>query len=430
MATRKLAGAVAGAALALLATACTGSGTGAGGHGTTPASPAAAARPTASATAPAPRVTITPGNGAAGVDPSAGVTVTATRGTLTNVTVRTTGDPVPGQLSQGGHVWHSRWALNVSQAYTVTATAAAPGHGGTVTSTSTFRTLTPGETFRTYIFEGYHQTYGVGMPIMLIFSQPITDRAAVERSLQLTTSTPVVGAWYWDGSQTLDFRPRDYWPPGTTVTFTGHLNGVRGAPGLYGMHTLTQTFYIGRSLVAVGNTATHRTQIYYNGKLRYNWPISSGRPGDDTPNGSYLAIEKANPVEMKGPGYDLWVPWSVRFTFSGDYYHDAYWSVGQQGFDNVSHGCVNLSPVNAETYYNLSVPGDPITIVGSPRAGTWDNGWTEWFLSWPRYLRGSALHQAVQAGPAGSTFVDPSSLPGSTATAPLQTAPGNNSAAR
>ena len=37
-----------------------------------------------------------------------------------------------------------------------------------------------------------------------------------------------------------------------------------------------------------------------------------------------------------------------------------------------------------------------------------------------------ALHQAVQAGPAGSTFADPSSLPASTATAPLGTsAPGN-----
>jgi lipoprotein-anchoring transpeptidase ErfK/SrfK len=87
-------------------------------------------------------------------------------------------------------------------------------------------------------------------------------------------------------------------------------------------------------VIAVGNTATHRTQIYYDGKLRYDWAISSGRPGDDTPNGSYLTIEKANPVEMKGPGYDLMVPWSVRFTFSGDYYHDAYWSVGEQGFEN------------------------------------------------------------------------------------------------
>ena len=245
-----------------------------------------------------------------------------------------------------------------------------PAIGGPVTTTSTFRTLTPRQTFRTYIFEGYHQTYGVGMPIMLVFSQPITDRAAVERSLQLTTSKPVVGAWYWDGSQTVPGLPAPGLLAGRHhVSFTGHLNGVRGAPGVYGAHTLTQTFYIGASLVAIGNTATHRTQIYYNGKLRYNWPISSGRPGDDTPDGSYLTIEKANPVEMKGPGYDLLVPWSVRFTFSGDYYHDAYWSVGEQGFDNVSHGCVNLSPADARDVLRTRRARRPHHDRGQPEVG-------------------------------------------------------------
>ncbi len=346
--------------------------------------------------------------------------------------MRTSGDAVSGHLSQGGKVWRSQWALDVSQAYTVTATASG---SGSVTATSTFRTLTPSRTFTTEILEGYDQSYGVGMPIILYFSQPIADKAAVERALQITTSKPVVGAWYWNDPCNMAatcayFRPRDYWPTGTTVSFTGHLNGVQGAPGVYGAHTLTQTFDIGASLIAIGNTVMHRTQIYYNGKLRYDWPISSGRPGDDTPDGSYLTIEKENPVQMTGPGYSLSVPWSVRFTFSGDYYHDAYWSVGEQGFENVSHGCVNLSPADAETYYNLAVPGDPITIIGSPKAGTWDNGWTEWFLSWPQYLQGSALHEAVVAGPGGSTFVNPSTLPASTATAPLQTAPANNSAAR
>ena len=424
------AGLAAVAGLALLLTACSGSG-----HGTHPAAPvtSAAGATSSAAAAPAPRVMITPGNGAVGADPSAGITVTAAGGTLTNVTVRTAGDAVSGQMSQGGRVWHSRWALDVSQSYTVTALAS--GSGRTVTATSAFRTLTPSRTFTTFILEGAGQTYGVGMPIILYIDAKITDKAAVERALQVTTSRPVVGAWYWDYPCNMAvtcayFRPRDYWPPGTTVSFTGHLNGVRGAPGLYGAHTLTQTFGIGPSVVAVGNTATHRTQIYYNGKLRYNWPISSGRPGDDTPDGSYLTIEKANPVQMTGPGYSISVPWSVRFTFSGDYYHDAYWSVGQQGFENVSHGCVNLAPADAQAYYNLAVPGDPITIVGSPKGGTWDNGWTEWFLSWSQLLKGSALHQAVQAGPAGSTFVDPSSLPADIATAPLQTSRANNAAAR
>jgi lipoprotein-anchoring transpeptidase ErfK/SrfK len=426
------AGLAAVAALALLAAGCTGSG-----HSTSQAS---AAAPTGARTgttsgspaANAPRVTITPGNGAKDADPSAGITVTAAGGTLTHVGVSTSGDPVSGGLSRAGTVWRSQWALDVSQAYTVTATASGPG--GTVTVTSAFRTLTPSQTFRTYTPLGYRATYGVGMPIILYFSQRITDKAAVERALQITTSNPVVGAWYWDDPCNMAptcvyFRPRDYWPAGTTVSFTGHLNGVQGAPGVYGDHTLTQTFSIGPSLIAVGNTGTHRTQIYYNGKLLYNWPISSGRPGDDTPDGSYLTIEKENPVQMTGPGYSISVPYSVRFTWSGDYYHDAYWSVGEQGFDNVSHGCVNLSPADAAIYYNMAVPGDPITIVDSPKAGTWDNGWTQWFLSWTQYLQGSALHMAVQAGPDGSTFVSPATLPPSTATAPLQTAPANNSAA-
>jgi hypothetical protein len=194
-------GTVALTLLALLATACSG-GTGmqsAGNHG---------------AAGGQPEVTITPANGTRGADPSAGITVTATAGKLTDVSVRTSGAAVPGTLSPDGRTWHSQWALEVSQSYTVTARDSQPG-GRPISTTSAFRTLTPDQTFQTQIFEGYNQSYGVGMPILLTFSQPITNKAAVERSLQLTTSNPVVGAWYWDGNQTLAFRPRDYWPSGT-----------------------------------------------------------------------------------------------------------------------------------------------------------------------------------------------------------------------
>jgi lipoprotein-anchoring transpeptidase ErfK/SrfK len=421
---RRLAGLAAVGALALMATACTGA---------TTAKPSARSGHASASPSPTPQyVTITPTDGARNSDPSKGITVTASRGTLTGVTVQTAGSQVTGSYSSGKTSWHSTWALGVSQSYTVTATALVNGH--TVTQTSSFRTLTPTTTFTTKIIEGYGQSYGVGMPILLYFSHHITDRAAVERALQVRTSHPVIGAWYWDDScgtapTCAYFRPRDYWPTGTTVSFTGHLDGVEGAPGVYGHHTLTQTFKIGESVIAFGSPKTHRTQIYVGGHKRYDWAISTGRPGDDTPNGSYLTIEKENPVRMTGPGYSLLVPWSVRFTYSGDYYHDAYWSVGEQGFDNVSHGCVNLSPANAETYYKLATPGDPITIWGSPKSGTWGNGWTMWFLSWQQYLKGSALHEAVKAGPGGSTFVSPSSLPPDTAKAPLQTSPANNAAA-
>ena len=220
------------------------------------------------------------------------------------------------------------------------------------------------------------------MPIMLTFDHPITDKAAVERALTLTTSKPVIGAWYWDGSEQLDFRPRDYWPADTTVSFSSHLDGVEGAPGVYGVHDLAQTFNIGQSVIAVANTSTFHTQIYVDGKLKYTWPISTGKSVTPTPNGTYLTVEKANPVRMIGgkkgtPGYyNELVNWAVRFTFSGDYYHSAPWSVVNQGESNVSHGCVNLAPEDAQTYYNMAIPGDPITITSSPKAGNWDDGWT------------------------------------------------------
>lgn len=420
------------AALALALTACTTSTTSiirpaassTAAPGTTSSAAATASpSPLAKPSPAGPVVTITPGN-AAGVDPSRGITVTAARGTLKSVTVTTAGDPVTGTYGAGRTSWHSSFALNVSQSYTVTASATSAA--GTTTRTAKFQTLTPKSTVTAMIFEGYQETYGVGMPIMLTFSEPVTNRAAVEQAIQLNTSKKVVGAWYWDGNETLDFRPRDFWPAHTTVSFTGHFNGVLAGPGLYGYHTLTQTFEIGSAVIAVASTRTHRTQIYVDGKLTYNWPISSGKPGDATPDGSYLTIEKENPVRMIGPGYNLLVPWSVRFTFSGDYYHDAYWSVGQQGFENVSHGCVNLSPADAETYYKLAVPGDPITITGSPRPGVWDNGWTEWFLTWNQVINGSALKEAVVATPQGSTFERLTALGPNPAKSPLGTAAAGN----
>jgi len=418
------------AALAVALAACTSATTVAKGGGSSRTAGASASA-TASPSPTGPTVAITPGGGDRTADPSTGITVTAAGGTLTNVTVATSGDPVTGTYSAGRTAWHSAMTLDVSQSYTVTADATT-ANGVATTKTSSFRTLTPANTFSTEIFEGQGQSYGVGMPVILTFSHPITDKAAVERSLELTTSKRVVGAWYWDGNSTLDFRPRDFWPANTTVSFTGRLNGVEGAPGVYGDHTLTQTFNIGQSVIAVASTRTHRTQIYIGGKLKYNWPISTGRDTLPTPDGSYLTIEKNNPTRMIGgtkgtPGYyNELVNWAVRFTFSGDYYHSAPWSVVDQGTTNVSHGCVNLPPPAAVIYYKLAVPGDPITITGSPRPGKWDNGWTQWFLSWNQLLSGSALREAVVAGPQGSSFVPPSTVGASTAKSPIGVAQAGN----
>jgi len=426
---RRLAITALAAAAALLATACQ-SGTPAA----TQLNPSAVASKSAGKQAAAVQtyLTISPAPGTKNANPAAGISVTAATGSkVTAVTVKAAGDQVTGALSKDGTSWHSTYALPTGTSYQVTATGT-DGAGRAVTQTSSFTTMTPSSAFHTEIYEGQGATYGVGMPIMLTFDHPIKDKAAVERSLQITTSNPVVGAWYWDGSEQVDFRPRDYWPANTTVSFDGHLDGVEGAPGVYGVHDLTQTFTIGQSVIAVASTDTHKTRIYVGGALKYTWPISTGKTTTPTPDGTYLTVQKGNPVRMiggtkgKAGYYNELVNWAVRFTYSGDYYHSAPWSVVNQGTTNVSHGCVNLAPADAEIYYNLAIPGDPITIEASPKGGDWDNGWTEWFLSWSQYLAGSATHLAVEAGPQGSTFVSPSAVPADTGSTPLSTSATGN----
>ena len=363
-------------------------------------------------------MTILPSAGSHAVRPGAGVTVRADHGRLRKVEVTTgKGRPLAGVLAGNGTVWKSSWPLQPSRRYTVLVTAAGT-NGRRVTATSSFTTLAPRRVVHVTMIETDHQEYGVGMPISLTFSHPVTNRKAVERTLSVTTSRPVVGAWYWDGNTTVSFRPRSYWSPGTKVSFTGHLSGVEVAKGVYATHDVHVNFSIGPSLIVKASTVTHYMDVYYKGRLFGHWPISTGRPGDDTPDGRYLTIEKANPTYMTGPGYALWVPWAVRFTWTGEYVHDAYWSVWAQGSVNVSHGCVNTSPAHAETYYKMELPGDPVIVTGSPRPATWDNGWTQWFLPWRKYVQGSALHEAVLAGPKGSTFVSASAVEGPAMTGP------------
>jgi lipoprotein-anchoring transpeptidase ErfK/SrfK len=383
---------------------------------------------------PAPTVTISPANGSQGVKPWSPISVTAKHGKVQDVTVRTAAGAVQGSLAANG-TWHSAQPLAADTSYTVTATAVG-AHHKKVTASDTFKTFTPRKTFTaTITTKGtdpnisdlvHSRKFGVGIPITIMFSRPISDKAAVERAIQLRTSKPVVGAWNWQNDQTVIFRPRQYWPQDTSVMVDANFSGVQGAPGFYGKSDVSMSFSIGPSLIVVASTRTHYMDVYYKDHFFGRWAISTGRPGLDTPDGTYLTTFKSNPFLMTGPGYSLEVPWSVNINYAGDFIHDAYWSVSEQGIVNVSHGCVNTSPAHAEIYYKIEDPGDPATITGSPAAGTQGDGWTQWFLSWPQWLKGSATGDAVVAGPSGSKFVSPASLPARAGTAPLyQPRPGN-----
>jgi lipoprotein-anchoring transpeptidase ErfK/SrfK len=101
-------------------------------------------------------------------------------------------------------------------------------------------------------------------------------------------------------------------------------------------------------------------------------PASMGKPKFPTPIGRFTALGKESVVVMDSrtigiplddpEGYKLTVYDAVRVTWGGVYVHGAPWSVGSQGYANVSHGCINLSPDNADWYYNNVSIGDPIIV--------------------------------------------------------------------
>ncbi len=388
----------------------------------------------AASAAPPPILTISPANGSQGILPGAPIVVAAKNGKLREVTVQTAAGPVRGYLAANGR-WHSATPLATGTNYTVIATAVGTNQKK-ITASTRFQTFKPQRTFGATITtvgtdenissEIAARHFGVGIPITIMFSRPVTNKAAVERAIELRTSRPVVGAWNWQDDKTVVFRPRQYWPQYTTVTVNGNFDGVQAAAGTYGSRDVHLTFSIGPSLIVVASTSTHYMKVYYKNRLFGRWPISTGRPGMDTPDGTYLTTFKNNPQRMIGPGYNELVPWSVDFTYSGDFIHDAWWSVGEQGSVNVSHGCINTSPAHAETYYKIAEPGGPVTVTGSPAAGTPGDGWTEWFMSWPQWLRGSATGDAVVAGPSGSSLVSPARLSAPAGSGPMyQPKPGN-----
>ncbi|MBW8480842.1 L,D-transpeptidase family protein [Actinomadura sp. PM05-2] len=354
------------------------------------------------------RLTVKPLQQDGAVAPDTPITVQAENGTVENVTVQARGSAVAGGLDQARTRWTSRWGLVPATDYTVTATGLGRD-GRTETVTGRFRTAKVKRTVAANVeAPSPKETVGVGMPIILRFDRPVTNRAAVERAMELHSTKPVEGAWSWFGDQSVVFRTRKFWPAHTKVNLVAHLSGVRAAKGTWGKD-FTLDFRIGDSHISKGSAKSHMMTVRTNGRKARTIPVSMGMGGSTkytTTNGVHLTMEKSNPVIMDsattgcGPGcpgyYRETVYSAVRISNSGEYVHSAPWSVGSQGNSNVSHGCVNASPSNARWFYNLAYRGDPVIITGTSRDLEPENGWGYWQKSWKDWLKDGATHQTLK----------------------------------
>jgi lipoprotein-anchoring transpeptidase ErfK/SrfK len=202
------------------------------------------------------------------------------------------------------------------------------------------------------------QTVGVAHPIIVRFTGPVANRTAAEQSIQVTSPTEMTGRFEWRNDTTVQWTPDHFWPAHSQITLLA--GGER------------RSFGTGSTVLGVGSISNHTYTVSIDGVVMRQMPASMGKPKHPTPVGSFTVLEKYKSIVMDSrtigipledpEGYKLTVADAVRITWGGVYVHSAPWSVGSQGYANVSHGCINLSPDNALWYFNQVGIGDPVVI--------------------------------------------------------------------
>jgi lipoprotein-anchoring transpeptidase ErfK/SrfK len=400
MARRSYGFAAALVALSVLLSACQGTAAagsaGSTGNGSPQTSPSSATTPAV--------LDVFPANLATGVLPNGSVTVKASSGTLGAVTlVDARGEKVAGQAGPGS-TWGTSELLRPSTAYTFTIAATGPDGRATSTS-STFTTIRPNVT-ATYALIPSGGIVGVGMPVSVQFDSSVitkAERAEVQKRVKVTTVPAQPGAWGWLDNRQLMWRPKNYWIPGTKVTVSTPLHGLQTGAGKWIAGDDGTSFTVGSSMVSTVDMKAHTMTVRRNGAVVRIFKVSTGKPGPltQTRYGTKVIIERQRAIVMdsatvgipKGDPnyYKINTDWNLRLTWTGEYIHSAPWSVSSQGIANVSHGCTNMAPADAEWMFNNSKVGDLVTFTGSSRAFKPTDGIGVWVYDYAGWQAQSAL---------------------------------------
>lgn len=347
-----------------------------------------------------PTVTVSAVDGAVGVAPGTPITVTVEDGTLTNVALTDVdGQLIDGVISPDAASWNSTGRLGYNRNYRIEAHA--NGLGGASSAISSFTTSAPGNQTKPFVLPWQDAVVGIGQPVAVQFDENIPDRRAAEEAITVVTTPPVEGAFYWVNNREVRWRPEHFWAPGTRVEVSVNTYGRDLGGGLFGQDDARTAFTIGDAVIAVADDHTKQVTIERNGEVIMTMPTSMGKDSTPTSNGVYIIGDQFDHMIMDSStygvaadsanGYRTPVDWATRMSYSGIFFHSAPWSVGDQGYRNVSHGCLNLSPTNAKWIFDNLKRGDIAIVkntVGGTLSGT--DGLGDWNIPWEEWKAGNA----------------------------------------
>jgi lipoprotein-anchoring transpeptidase ErfK/SrfK len=220
------------------------------------------------------------------------------------------------------------------------------------------------------------EVVGVAHPVVVTFSAPVADKRAAERAIDIKSAPAMTGKFEWLDNDVVQWVPDRFWPAHSTVALSvgGLSTDFATGPAVVGVASISgHTFTVSIDGVEAGPPSAlpaphHRPHWGEPGVF----PASMGRPEYSTPVGSYTVLSKERSVVMDSSsvgipvdapdGYVLTVDFAVRITSRGLFVHSAPWAVNSLGYENVSHGCVSLSPEDAEWYYHTVNVGDPVIV--------------------------------------------------------------------
>ncbi len=353
-----------------------------------------------------PAIAVTDGKGkpiakdAVGVQPGQPVVVTASEGTLSGVRIdKLDGTPVKGVMSEDGSTWTSDEPFGYDRRYTVQVDAL--GVGGKTTTSQSFTTQAPNNLTQAYILPGKGETVGIAQTVGVRFDEPIPNRKVAQDAIKITTTPAVEGAFYWISPSEVRWRPEHFWQPNTKVDISVDTYGIDLGDGLFGAENVSSNFTVGRVMTLDADDNTKTVVIKKGDEVIRTMPTSFGKPGATTPNGIYMIGDRLDHIVMdsstygvpigSADGYRTPVDWAVQMSYSGIYLHGAPWSVWAQGNTNTSHGCLNLSPADAQWLVRNTLRGDPVTVRntdGETLSGT--DGLGDWNIPWSVWSKGNA----------------------------------------